>query len=121
MSGLFALVVEDDGDQADLFARALQTVGFETEIMPDGDRAQAWLDGIVPDVVLLDLHIPGVPGTDVLRRIRGDERLAQVRVIVVTGDPLTAENYRDQIDLILIKPIDFDQLCNLATRLASPM
>jgi two-component system response regulator AdeR len=113
------LVIEDDKDEAVFFAKALQTMGLETEIIRAGDTALARLAAVVPDLVLLDLHLPRVEGIDILRHIRGDARLAETRVIVVTGDPQAAEDLRDEADLVLIKPIGFDPLCNLAARLVS--
>jgi DNA-binding response OmpR family regulator len=119
MGNQLALIVEDDRDQASLFARALQTAGFETEVARAGDTALARLAVVVPDVVVLDLGLPQVQGTDVLHRIRSDPRLANTQVIVVTGDPPRAENLGGEADLVLLKPIGFNQLCNLAERLIS--
>ena len=119
MDNQLALIVEDDRDQASLFARALQTAGFETEVARAGDTALARLAVVVPDVVVLDLGLPQVLGSDVLHRIRSDPRLANTQVIVVTGDPPRAESLRGEADLVLLKPIGFNQLCDLATRLLS--
>jgi len=110
MSSQFALVIEDERDEAFFFAQALQAAGLETEIIQAGDRALARLAVVVPDVVVLDLRLPRIAGTD---------RLAETRVIVVTGDPQMAESLRDEADLVLIKPIGFDQLRDLAARLVS--
>jgi len=119
MSERFALVVEDNKDEAFVFSRALQAVGFETEVVRTGDAAMARLAAIVPDVVVLDLHLPHVDGRDVVRQIRQDARLARTRVIVVTGDPQWAESVHGEADLVLIKPIGFEQLGDLATRLVA--
>jgi two-component system response regulator AdeR len=119
MSSRFALVIEDDKDAATMFAIALQTAGFEAEIIRAGDTALARLAVLVPDLVVLDLHLPRVEGIDVLRQIRADARLAETRVIIITGDPLAAEGLQNQADLVLIKPISFDQLHDLAARLAA--
>jgi DNA-binding response OmpR family regulator len=97
----------------------LQTAGFETEIARAGDTALARLAVVVPDVVVLDLGLPQVLGTDVLHQIRADPRLAETQVIVVTGDPPRAENLRGEADLVLLKPVGFNQLCGLAERLIS--
>lgn len=114
MSSQLALVVEDNKDEATIFARALENAGFETEIIRSGDAALARLAVVVPDLVVLDLRLPYIPGTDVLRRIRSDGRLAETHVIVVTGDPQMAENLAGEVDLVLIKPISFSQLRGLA-------
>ena len=109
MSKLLALVVEDNVDQAEILAKSLQTAGFYTETIHDGSVAMSRLDGVVPDLVVLDLHLPGVSGTAILLKIRGDARLAHTRVIVVTVEPETAGFLQDEADLILVKPIDFVQ------------
>jgi DNA-binding response OmpR family regulator len=119
MDNRLALIVEDDRDEANLFAKALETAGFETEVARAGDTALARLAVLVPDVVVLDLGLPQVLGTDVLRQIRSNPRLAKTRVIVVTGDPPRAESLRGEADLVLLKPIGFNQLCGLAERLIS--
>jgi len=119
MSGKFALVIEDDRDEALLFAKAVETTAFEVEIVYSGDTALARLATVTPDLVVLDLHIPRTTGIEVLRHIRGDARLQETHVIVVTGDPQTAESIRDEADLVLIKPVGFDQLRNLAERVTS--
>jgi CheY-like chemotaxis protein len=113
-----ALIVEDDRGLAVVFAQALQAAGFTTGIVPDGDQALARLALATPDVVVLDLQLPGPSGTDILRRIRADARFAKTCVIVATGHSRMADLLQDQADLVLIKPISFTQLRDLAGRLA---
>jgi CheY-like chemotaxis protein len=120
MSKPFALIIEDDEDLATIFAEALQAAKFETEIIRDGQEAIARLAETIPVVVVLDLHLPRVSGADVLRQIRADERLAQTRIMVATADSLMAEKLREQADLILLKPISFSQMRDLAARLRPP-
>jgi DNA-binding response OmpR family regulator len=117
MSNPVALVIEDDRDLATLFAIALRMAGAETEIFYAGDTALARLAVLVPDLVVLDLHIPRTAGKDILRQIRADPRLSETRVVVVTGDPLAAEDIQNQADQVLIKPFSFDALQDLATGL----
>jgi DNA-binding response OmpR family regulator len=122
MSNLFALIVEDDTDLSIIFAKALEAAGFETQIVRAGDTAMMWLSSTTPEVVVLDLHLPRVSGKDVLGHVRSNERLVDTKVIIVTADPRMAETLQDQADLILLKPIGFGQLRDLAARLgyASP-
>jgi len=112
-----ALIIEDDYDLSDIFAQALQAAGFETQIIRSGDTALARLASTTPDVVVLDLHLPHVSGVDILQEIRADARLAETRVIVATADPRAAEVLEDQATLVLLKPISFGQLRDLAGRL----
>ncbi len=113
-----ALVIEDDKDIAELYGRVLESLGFETEILRTGEAALARLAVIVPAVVLLDLHLPPhVSGSDVLHQIHADKRLAETRVIVVTGHPELAETIGDEADAVLIKPVDVSLLSDLTARL----
>jgi len=75
------------------------------------------LDVIVPDIVLLDLSLPGVSGTVILDKIHSDDRLKDVPVIVVTGHSHMAMGLQSETDLILLKPVSVDQLTNLILRL----
>jgi two-component system response regulator AdeR len=117
-----ALIIEDEDDLSFIFAEAIGEAGFETEIIKTGDEALARLAELVPDLVILDLHLPRVVGTDILARIRQDGRLDGTRVIVATADATRAEILHERADLVLLKPIGYRQLRDLATRLrASPL
>ncbi len=117
MNMLLALIIEDDRDLSTIFAQALQAAEFETEIAEDGQVATTRLNETVPSVVVLDLHLPHVSGRDILDQIRTDPRLQDTRVMLATADPAMAETLRTEADLILIKPISFGQLRDLAKRL----
>jgi DNA-binding response OmpR family regulator len=112
-----ALIIEDDVDLSTIFAEALHAAGFQTEVIRDGGDAARQLNQAQPSVVVLDLHLPHISGLDLMVQIRGDERLAETRVIITTADPRMAEMLNDQADLVLIKPISFVQLRDLASRL----
>ncbi len=119
MSKGLALVIEDDFDASIIFAKAMEVLGFEPEVLRTGDAAQERLKTAVPVIVVLDLHLPQVVGTDLLRQIREDPRLVATRVIVATADPRMAELIQDQADLVLIKPTTYSQVRDLAERLVS--
>lgn len=115
-----ALIIEDDQDLANIFAKALEAAGYTIEIARDGNAALELLSISEPAVVVLDLHLPYVSGRTILRRIRTDRRLDQTRVMLATADPLLAESLRGEADLVLLKPISYGQLRDLATRLRPP-
>jgi CheY-like chemotaxis protein len=112
-----ALIVEDDEKLAVIFTQALKQAAFDTETARNGREAQARLAVLVPAVVVLDLHLPDVSGGTLLQDIRADPRLAKTQVILATADAAMADVYEDQADLVLIKPVSFSQLRDLATRL----
>jgi DNA-binding response OmpR family regulator len=116
----FALVIEDDADQALIFAEALRAAGFEPEVVRDGRAALTRLEAEAPSLVVLDLHIPRVLGKDLLYYIHTDERLAGTRVILASGDYQLSQSLRDQADVVLLKPIGFQQLRDIASRMRLP-
>ncbi len=117
MKKLFALIIEDDKRLGTIFAQALRGAEFDIELVQDGHVALARLADTNPAVVVLDLHLPHISGRDILDKIRADKRLASTRVILATADPIMAETLQDEADLVLIKPISFSQLRDLAARL----
>jgi two-component system phosphate regulon response regulator PhoB len=58
----FALVIEDDEDLCGIFVKALEDAGFEVEAIQDGAIAQKRLEEVVPQVIVLDFHLPHVSG-----------------------------------------------------------
>jgi len=75
-------VVDDDADVRWLAAEALVEHGFEVSEAEDGHRAQAQVEARSPDLVVLDLGLPGISGLDILRWLRATR---DVPVIVLTG------------------------------------
>lgn len=116
MTKPFALIVEDHEDHTIIFNSAFTMAGFETEVVTDGAVARRRLNETEPSVVVLDLHLPKIPGQVLLQQIRSDERLANTRVIVVTADEAMAEGKIDGADLVLIKPVGFSYLRAIAER-----
>jgi CheY-like chemotaxis protein len=119
MSDELALVIEDHEDISALFCLVLQEAGFRTEIIGSGDEAVTRLADVVPDVVILDLHLPGVQGDAILHQIRTDGRMAETRVIVITAYTALARTLQDEADLVLIKPVSLNLLRRLIGRLRS--
>lgn len=118
MATAYAMVVEDDSSLAALFQRALDDAGYEVEVMENGHKAQASLMFTTPDLVLLDLHLPSLEGSVLLRQIRSQVRLVHTRVVLITGDPVTANRHADQADGVLVKPAGYEQVRRLAEELA---
>jgi DNA-binding response OmpR family regulator len=112
-----AVIIEDDAVIADIFATAMTKAGYATELISDGQVALERIRSLTPDLVLLDLHLPGVPGARVLQAIRADERLKNTRVIITSADATLTQFLREEADLVLVKPIGFNQLRELALRL----
>ena len=106
------LVVDDDHLAAKFLARALASDGYEVEIAADGFSAGTKVLAFQPDVMTLDLRMPGLGGLDVLARVRSDPRLKHLRVVVVSALP--AHELKRAMaagaDAALRKPVDLEVL-----------
>jgi DNA-binding response OmpR family regulator len=79
------IVVEDEQDLADLIALHLRRENLEVSVYADGEKGLAAIERAVPDLVVLDLMLPGIDGYEVCRRMRRSERLAGVQILMVTA------------------------------------
>ena len=114
---LQALIVEDNTELSELLAEILASLDIQTEIAYEGRTASQKLKETVPDLVVLDIHLPHISGVELLKQIRGSDRLRKIKVIVVTADALMAEATQGQADATLIKPIHINDLRNTVARL----
>jgi DNA-binding response OmpR family regulator len=121
MKEMSALIIEDDHDISFLFSQALKAAGFKCEVALSGDEALERLAVTRPDVVVLDLHLPRVAGTDILHQIRADERLEGTRVLVVTAHPSMARTIDNEADLVMLKPVGFRQIRDLVSTLVADL
>lgn len=117
MDKLFALLIEDDRDVAALFRHVLDMAGYRSESVYDGLEAMKRLSNSQPDVVLLDLQLPGLSGVDILQKMRADERMKTIPVIVITAYAYVAKSLPIEPDLFLLKPVDIHDLSSLIQRL----
>ena len=79
------LIVEDHPTMREAMRMVLEHEGFEIREAADGAAALAMVREQPPDLVFLDLNIPGTSGADVLKELKGDPDTAGVRVIIVTA------------------------------------
>ena len=117
MSLPLAFVIEDDEIIAKIFATAVAEAQFETVVIRDGIEAMKQLDSIVPDFVLLDLHLPGISGINILHLIRDTPRFKKTRILIVSADATQSEFLRLHADQVLIKPIGFHKVREAAFQL----
>ena len=94
------LVVEDEESYSDALAYLLRKEGFEVAIAADGNEALKEFDRNGADIVLLDLMLPGIPGTEVCRTIR---QTSNVPVIMVSAKD-------DEVDKVVGLELGADEL-----------
>jgi diguanylate cyclase (GGDEF)-like protein len=112
----FALIIEDDRDVAALFRHVIDLSGYRTEVALHGKVGVERLSTSQPDIVILDLNLPGVSGIEILEMIHKDERLRHTKVIVITAHAHIADNLPVKPDLLLLKPISIELLSTLLNR-----
>lgn len=116
-----ALIVEDVPDLAEIFSLAINAAGYQTTILTNGQQAKQFLANDVPDLLVLDIHLPFYSGDRLLEEIRQRPHFAHTMIIVVTADTRRGEELRDIADFVLHKPISFKQLRDLSSRLTAAM
>lgn len=117
MTKPYVLIVEDDPKLNEIISITLQA-DFETEACMDGNTTLDRLKYITPNIVVLDLNLPGTSGADILAHIRANDRFKNTRVILATADERQAETLTDEVDIVLLKPVSPGQLRELALRIS---
>ena len=117
------LVVDDNVDSAEVLATLLRMVGHDVKTVYTGPTALTAAEAYAPDVVLLDIGLPGLNGYEVARRLRRDPKLKGVRLVAMTGYGDEADRLLAQeagFDRHLVKPVDFPKVEELLTKLLTP-
>jgi DNA-binding response OmpR family regulator len=108
---LKVLLVDDEQEFADTLAQRLKMRGFDVQIAADGERALNLVGVDPPQVVILDVVLPGMSGLDVLKQIKA--RNPRLQVILLTGKGSTRDGITGmQLGAYdyLIKPLDIEEL-----------
>ncbi len=115
------LVVEDNADAADTLAEYLGALGHDVRVAPDGRTALGAVAEGAPDVVLLDIGLPGIDGYEVARRLRARDGGARLLLVALTGYGQPEDRARSRaagFDLHLTKPVDLDAVGRLVASAA---
>src|SRR4029078_11107354 len=114
-SGTRVLVVEDFADNRDLLTEYLTFRGFSVTAAAAGEAALRSASEHRPDVILMDLRMPGLDGWQATRRLKADPNTANVPVVAVTARALRPEieSARDAgCDAVVAKPFDISALAD---------
>ena len=107
------LVIEDDPVLAQLTTYVLEREGIETATASDGPSGLAAIAELRPEVVIVDLTLPGMPGDEVCRRVRRDPRFAHTHLIIVSAVDESEGRRRAReagADAFVCKPCDPDRV-----------
>ncbi|HWI35106.1 MAG TPA: PAS domain S-box protein [Burkholderiales bacterium] len=114
------LIADDNIDAASTTALILRHVGHEVRTVHDGHAALRAVYEQPPEVLLLDLSLPGLDGYAVAARLRADARLKGVRIVALTGHGLESHRARSRqagFDEHLVKPVDPETLARAVSSL----
>lgn len=117
------LIVEDDKPTSDLLEAAINDErGYEAMTVGTADEALDALGRIDPDLLLVDIRLPGMSGLELYDRVRADARFQSVPVVFETGSGREhAQELRDRgVATYIRKPFDIEELVRFVTRLVPP-
>src|SRR5262249_45202406 len=101
-----------------MYAEFLELAGYQVSQARNGSEALRKADELVPDVILMDLSLPDMDGSDVIRRLRATSRTRSIPVVVVTGhSPENLEAEFLEYDGFVTKPCPPDALVAAVARL----
>lgn len=107
------LLVEDNEMNRDMLSRRLKRSGFEVMLAIDGEECMTSLKAVVPDLVLMDINLPGRDGYELTREIKGNPDTAHIPVIALTAHAMSGDREKciqagcDDYDT---KPVDMSSL-----------
>ncbi|MBL1173569.1 response regulator [Pantanalinema sp. GBBB05] len=109
------LVVDDNADNLTLLQFFLETEGYQVETANSGKLAISKIQTTRPDLVLLDVMMPGMNGYEVTQVIRQDLQLRDLPIVLITADARISKEQTLNVGAndVLSKPIDFNTLLTL--------
>lgn len=105
--GALVLLVDDYADNRDIYAQFLLYAGLRVEEAENGHQALEKAFALGPDVIIMDLALPGLDGWEATRRLKGDPRTKHIPVIALTGHALAGHSQgalEAGCDVFLTKP-----------------
>jgi CheY-like chemotaxis protein len=113
---LRVLIVDDDTDHANTLSMLLEHSGHDSHVCDNSQDCMGMVDHLRPDVVLLDLGMPGMTGYEIAEVIKGEDDLRHILLFAVTGHGLPLDRLQTKLsgfDAHLLKPVNFENLDSL--------
>ncbi|HEX4749744.1 MAG TPA: response regulator [Bryobacteraceae bacterium] len=107
------LLVEDNVLNRDMLSRRLKRRGYEIIDAADGEQAVRLATTLLPDLVLMDINLPGMDGCEATRRIRRNEATASIPIIALTAHAMSGDRERTMgagCNEYETKPVNFEGL-----------
>jgi CheY-like chemotaxis protein len=112
------VVIDDSSDTVTQLKKFLRMSGFIVRSGPSVEKGLFLFQERRPNIILIDLFLPGTPGVELVRKIRAEPENIDVRIIIITGYPeseIAKESLKIGADAILPKPFDVSRLLDLIT------
>jgi CheY-like chemotaxis protein len=119
-TGKHILIVDDYADALDIWAIYLQSMGYQVSTAADGEAAIEAAHRLLPDLIVLDLELPGLSGFDAAKSLRGSSDTQPIPLIAATGYSHTRQlDLARQVgfDAVVVKPCDPEMLVQEIERL----
>jgi two-component system cell cycle response regulator DivK len=113
MANELILIVEDDDNSRKLLRDTLQVMGYKTLEAATGEDGLALATSRLPELILMDIQLPGISGFDALARLRGDPQTQAIPVIAVTASVMSTQQndvLRAGFDALESKPVSISGL-----------
>ena len=107
------LCVEDNEDNLFMLQRRLPRAGFEVKISMNGAQAVDWAKTLLPDLIVMDLNLPGLDGWEATRRLKSQPETKHIPIIVLSAHGMEGAREKARAagcDEYETKPTDFDRL-----------
>ena len=103
------LIVDDNRMMLHALSEYLEKMGYDIEVAASGLDALDYLENEVPDLIIMDIVMPGMDGVETTRKIREDPRIKDVPVVAFTSQSNQGQ-WEGLFDDYLVKPFDYDGL-----------
>ena len=107
--GTCILIVDDNPTNLKLASQVLEIEGYTVDLATDAEQAQELLQHMTPDLILMDIALPGMDGLTLTRKLKTDEKLRHVPVVAMTAFAMKGDD-RKALDAgcdgYITKPID---------------
>ncbi|MCZ6516774.1 MAG: response regulator [Gammaproteobacteria bacterium] len=107
------LIVDDSPTEQHLFARALEKHGFDTVVASDGEEAIAKAEKVQPQVIIMDVVMPGMNGFQATRQLKRNITTSSIPIVIISTKGLETDRIwglRQGAVEYLVKPVDADQI-----------
>lgn len=117
MSKPTVIIIEDDPSLGEIYQAALESIGVDVRLDKFGNQFRYFMETNIPDLVILDLHMPYIRGEDILTAIRSNDRWKDIPIVITTADLIIAKTLEGKEAYVLIKPVSASRLRDIATSL----